>query len=244
MAEVTSVFVPQGDFVTSTLIGAITNASTSFTIGSGLSLDTTGGLLQLDYDSVLGLGVDGGPETIAYTSYNSATGVVSGVTRAQAATTAVAHANGATVQSAPSSKYFLNGNLLGYAQITSNFTSTATPTVTDVTNLSVTVSVPTLASTRYLVVEAFTPGAFVNSAAGSAWDLFLREGSTTLQAANQIQSVQGAASVIVPTMLKAYLSGVSSGSHTYKVSFDQAVAGTFTLKAGSTAPAYIAVYLI
>lgn len=97
---------PTGDFVTSSLIGAITSASTSATIGSSLTLPATNGILQVDYDSILALGVDSGPETILYASYNSSTGALTGITRAQAGTTAVAHANTATVQSGPSVLYF------------------------------------------------------------------------------------------------------------------------------------------
>lgn len=96
---------PTGDFVTSTLVGAITAGSTSATIGSSLTIPATNGILEVDYDSLLALGVDGGPETITYTAYNSGTGALTGITRATAGTTAVAHANTASVQAAPSSLY-------------------------------------------------------------------------------------------------------------------------------------------
>lgn len=121
----TSTNMPAGDFVTSALIGALTSASTSATIGAGLALATTNGILQLDYDSVLAVGVDSGPETIFYTSYNSGSGAVTGITRGYGDTTAVAHANSATIQAAPSTAYWNN-----LADVVANSAWTAFTSVT------------------------------------------------------------------------------------------------------------------
>lgn len=96
---------PIGDYVTSSLVGSITNAATSAVIGAGLNLPATNGILELDYDSLLAIGVDSGPETIVYAGYNSISGVLTGLTRGAASTLAVAHANTATVQSSNSSLY-------------------------------------------------------------------------------------------------------------------------------------------
>lgn len=96
---------PTADFVTSSLSGAITAAATSATIGAGLNIPATLGILQIDYDSALAVGVDYGPETISYASYNSGTGALSGITRGIAGTTGVAHNNVASVQSGMSSAY-------------------------------------------------------------------------------------------------------------------------------------------
>ena len=104
----TTVSIPTGDFVTSSLVGSITSSSTSFTIGGGLNLAPANGILELDYDSLISLGSDGGPETILYAGYNSATGAVNGVTRAINNTIAVAHSNSATVQAGMSIAYLNN----------------------------------------------------------------------------------------------------------------------------------------
>lgn len=93
---------PTGDFVTSTLNGAISSSSTSFTIGTGLALPATNGILFIHYDSIIALGTDNGPETVTYTAYNTSNGAVSGVVRGAANTTAVAHVSGATIASGPS----------------------------------------------------------------------------------------------------------------------------------------------
>jgi len=100
---------PTADFVTSTLNGALTAGATSATIGTGLNLPATNGVLQIDYDSVIAVGVDEGPETIFYTSYTSGTGALAGLTRGVADTTGVAHDNGSKVQQGVSAYWFGNG---------------------------------------------------------------------------------------------------------------------------------------
>jgi hypothetical protein len=97
--------IPTGDFVTSTLSGALAQAATSATIGTGLTLPATNGVLHLNYDSTVAVGTDEGPETISYTAYNSGTGAITGLTRGLAGTTDVAHSNGATVACGMSSLY-------------------------------------------------------------------------------------------------------------------------------------------
>lgn len=99
-----TVVLPSNDFVTSTLSGALTNNATSGTIGTGLGLPAANGVLQVDYDSAIAVGVDYGPETITYTAYNTGTGALTGITRGVAGTTGVAHNNGATVQAGISGK--------------------------------------------------------------------------------------------------------------------------------------------
>ena len=87
------------DFVTSTLSGALAAGATTATIGSGLDIPATNGVLHLDYTDALGAGVgaDNGPETITYATYTTGTGALAGMTRGVAGTTDVAHANGALV---------------------------------------------------------------------------------------------------------------------------------------------------
>ena len=99
----TLVDIPSGDFVTTTLNGAISAAATTMTIGTGLNIPAANGILQIDYDSSTAVGADNGPETIYYTSYTTGTGAISGMTRGyDANTSGVAHANGASVQAGPS----------------------------------------------------------------------------------------------------------------------------------------------
>ena len=98
--------LPTADFVTTTLNGAVSAGATSATIGTGLSIPATNGILQVDYDSSSAVGADNGPETWFYTAYTTGTGAVSGLTRGYAGTTDVLHANGASVQAGPSVKYW------------------------------------------------------------------------------------------------------------------------------------------
>ncbi len=88
-----------GDFVTTTFNGAISSGASTATIGTGLNIPAANGVLQVDYDSTTPVASDNGPETIQYATYTSGTGALTGLTRgADAYTTGVAHANGATVQ--------------------------------------------------------------------------------------------------------------------------------------------------
>lgn len=98
------------DFVTTTTSTALAIAGTTMTIGTGLDLPATNGLLQIHYDSAIAVGTDEGPETVKYASYNSGTGAIAGMTRGVAGTTDVAHASGATVQCAPSTGYGQNAS--------------------------------------------------------------------------------------------------------------------------------------
>jgi hypothetical protein len=93
------------DFATSSLNGAMTAVATTATIGTGINIPATLGILQIDYDSAIAVGTDNGPETISYAAYTTATGALTGITRGLAGTTGVAHDNGKSVQSAPSSLY-------------------------------------------------------------------------------------------------------------------------------------------
>ena len=109
MAVPDPILAPTADFVTSSLNGALAAAGTSATIGTGLDLPATNGLLQIDYDSTVAVGTDEGPETITYTSYTSGTGALAGLTRGVAGTTDVAHSNNSSVQQAPSTAHYGNG---------------------------------------------------------------------------------------------------------------------------------------
>jgi len=103
---------PTGDFVETSLSGAITATATTGTIGTGLDLPATNGVLHIDYDSTTAVGSDNGPETVSYATYTTGTGALTGLTRGLANTDngtpgeGVAHANGASVHSALSVVYF------------------------------------------------------------------------------------------------------------------------------------------
>lgn len=100
-----------GDFVTTVIStgSQLAAAGTTMTIGTGLTIPATNGVLQIDYDSSEALGAASGPETISYASYTSGTGAITGMTRGLAGTTGVTHENGASVQCAPSAAYGGNG---------------------------------------------------------------------------------------------------------------------------------------
>lgn len=234
MAEVTTVNVPVGDFVTTTLNGAISSGSTSFTIGTGLTLDANGGFLQINYDSVLALGVSDGPETVSYTGYVTGTGAVTGVTRAQAGTTAVAHSNGATVQCGTSAKYLMNGTVLGYATTASNQgTFTAE---TDLTSLAVTVTVP--AGGRRIKITGYT--LLSTSVADDTVELRIKEGATQLVGASKCLRT-----TVGETIQAVYIVAASAGSHTYKLAAARSSgSGNITKAASATYPDFILVELI
>jgi hypothetical protein len=82
--------------------------ATSATIGTGLTIPATNGVLHLSYDTANAIGATDGPETISYTSYTTGTGALAGLVRGLAGTTDVQHSNGQSVQSTLSSLH-LNG---------------------------------------------------------------------------------------------------------------------------------------
>lgn len=238
-----------GDFQTSVIStgSQLAAGGTTMTIGTGLILPATNGVLQIDYDSVAALGAASGPESVSYATYTSGTGAVTGMTRGLAGTTGVTHENGASVQCAPSAAYGGQGTILGtdldttaitlgYAQSVANFTDN-TNAVVDVTGLSVAVTVPT--GGRRMKITGWT-GALANTAAaGTALNMYIREGATTLASSSAphqyYQSCSSIASFI-PT----------AGAHTYKISIQQPVAGgnVITMVSAATAPSFILVELI
>lgn len=122
--------------------------------------------------------------------------------------------------------------LLGYAEITSNFASSATPAITDIAGLSVTVTVPS--GGRAVKITAYSR--YITGS--GTHTLEIREGSTTLQSGVAI----GGAPVYFANVVSVHTP--TAGSHTYKVSFSQSSAGTYTLRAGAAFPAFILVELV
>jgi len=97
--------LPTGDFETTTLNGALAAGAATATVGTGLNIPATNGILQIDYDSTTAVGSDNGPETISYATYTTATGALAGITRGiDSNTSDVAHADGASVHAGPSVK--------------------------------------------------------------------------------------------------------------------------------------------
>jgi len=103
---------PTADFVTTTLGAALAQGATTATIGTGLTLPATNGILQVDYDSVIAVGTEDGPETISYATYTSGSGALTGLVRGVAGTTDVAHSNGSAVQAGPSTAYLGTGGIV------------------------------------------------------------------------------------------------------------------------------------
>jgi len=122
--------------------------------------------------------------------------------------------------------------LLGYAERTSDFSSSATPAVTDITGLSVTVTVPSGGrAVKITAYSRYITGSGIHT-------LEIREGSTTLQSGVAV----GGAPVYFANVVSVHTP--TAGSHTYKVSFSQSSAGTYTFRAGAAYPAFILVELV
>lgn len=126
-------------------------------------------------------------------------------------------------------------NYLGYTQITSTFNTTTTPTIVDVTNLTVTVTVPS--GGRKIKITAYSPYMASSEAAGQDCLMYIREGSTTLTQTNFTVPVSNYSQ----SQIAIYVATATAGSHTYKVSVSQSGAGTLAFLAGTDHPAFILV---
>lgn len=129
---------------------------------------------------------------------------------------------------------------LGYAQSTSTFSNApGSDTYADITNLSVTVTVP--AGGRRCMIEGFIPSINSSAAGGNTVTLAIRE-STTQLAATVNQIVTASYNI---TGIINYSAVLSAGSHTYKLSLKTSAAATVaTTGVSATAPAYILVTAI
>lgn len=124
-----------------------------------------------------------------------------------------------------------NRRLLGYRQIISNYTGTI---AADVTGLSVPVIVPT---GRKIVIKSHNYG-MSSTTAGCILGHKIVEGATQLAASSPNEP---AANYVIQGNPE-YMTAPTAGLHTYKVTAG-ASAGSFTLTAGSNAPAFIRVEL-
>lgn len=242
---------PTGDFVTTTLNGALSAGGTSGTIGTWLAIPATNGILHLSYDSLFAVGATNGPETITYTAYNSGTGAITGLTRGVAGTTAVAHDNNSSVQSAPSAlliagladgtNWTTSAIKLAYASISADATTTSA-TVTQVAGLTATVTVPpggrSLEITAYGYLRHSTSGEIVTM---SIWDGAVASGTQIAQAAWRAAGTNQDAS----QQAIAFVTPVA-GSKTYNVGIKISNGGTGTgsLLASATNPAFLLIKVI
>jgi len=129
--------------------------------------------------------------------------------------------------------------VLGYAEVTANqnFTDNSE---TDVTSLSVTVTVPNLKSAHKVRITGYIP---YISTAGTTTEAELRiyESTTLLN--------RTAAYIVTGTetnqgMLAQWIGSPTAGSHTYKLKFKNNVSTTTTLNSSATDPAFILVELL
>ena len=129
---------------------------------------------------------------------------------------------------------------LGYAQITSSFTNTTVGAYTDVTSLTVTVTVP--AGGRRIKIS--TGGYYFTSSAvaGTFIELAIIDVTGATQIGGIGQSLATSGYGLNPNHFVTHVP--ASGSRTYKIQFKQANAGTFTYAANSSIPAFILVEAI
>jgi hypothetical protein len=185
---------------------------TSPTISGGsldnatVTVDTVAGHTTSNTGTIYGISVASGVITTAG-SVGSGANATNGVQAAALATNAIR---------------------LGYASITTNFTTSTASAYVDVTGLSVTVTVPS--GGRDVKITVFLPGINTSATAGTVVTAAVREGSTTL---NQAVWAQSVASYDLPVTFVTNVSAPSVGSHTYKVSVAQNAAGTISLHAGN-----------
>lgn len=131
-----------------------------------------------------------------------------------------------------------NAITLGYAQITTTFTSSST-SIFDVTGLSVTVTIP--AGSRNVKITAHFPY-IIHSASGPTLDMVIDKGGTVLgmTSTNGVGAGARRASDVI-----AYDPAPSAGSVTYKVRANpNGAIGNFDIGAGTTTPAFILVEAI
>lgn len=201
-------------------VQTFTNKTLTSPVITGGTIDNT----TITVDSISG-----------HTTANSGTIYGVAITSSKIPGTSLTNASITTTQIATNgvgaSNLATNAITLGSAQITTNFTTTATPAYTDVTSLTVTVTVP--AGSRDIEIVAFAGGIKTSAAAGTVLSWSILEGSTVLNSLIINEPVTG---YNCPALLVVRVSAPSPGSHTYKVAVSQSAAGTLTVGAGTANP--------
>jgi hypothetical protein len=145
-----------------------------------------------------------------------------------------------TDNSVTAAKLATNAITLGYIQITSNFTTTAT-SATLVTGLSATVTIPS--GGRRVKITVFSR-ALYNSATSASSELTIWDGTVgTGTQLSQAHGMQSGGTGTTPGIAMAVVTP-SAGSKTYNVGLHSAAAGTATLEAGALYPAFLLVETI
>jgi len=185
-------------------------------------------------------------EVVLIDSRSTDTLTVNASGRGYAGTTGVSHATGSAIRLLIMKEHTdqyetaitaLEGRgLLGYAQAVAD--QTGISTITDLTNLSVAVTVPS--GGRYIKITGQILVTNPNTN-GALHSLTIREGSTTLQL-SQLQLFTGTGSPTC-TLVATYVVAATAGAHTYKLSY-AASAGTGDVIAASARPNFILVEAI
>lgn len=127
---------------------------------------------------------------------------------------------------------------LGYAQITSAFTSTVINAYTDVTSLSVPVIIP--AGVKRAKVTVGGQYMSTSAAAGTNVELVATDVTAGAVVGGVLVNNFGGFYAMNPNFVASNIP-VTAGARTFKVQFQANVAGTFKLNATSTEPAFILV---
>jgi hypothetical protein len=198
----------RGNLTSGTLNGALTNVATSMTAANLANLPVVGATQH----AVIVI-----ENELVYVTAHTGGATTATILRGQEGTTAAAHNNGVAWVHAPVVSDF--DSVLGYAQVNLANQSGIT-TVTDLTNLSVSVTVPYAGHRIKITAETEVQSTIANDTAR----LQIQEGATVLQISdltNPAANVTGkmiAHAIIVPT----------AGAHTYKLTL-QRVLGTGSL---------------
>lgn len=251
-APTTTKSLTMQDFFSTTLSGAIAASDTVIPLNAVPT--GTEGFLVIDQDN-------SSKEIIYYNTKGGSSVTVPNVAtgRGQGGTTAVSHLSGATVKMNVVSQYLTeiqNGNALGdnaigarslatsaitlgYAQITSSF-STASTSAVQVTGLTVTVTIP--AGGRRVKITAYTNSLSQNTGGNytvlNIWDGTVGSGTQLCEYAVFNPSAQGSGATAIAVV------SPSAGSKTYNVSLKALPSGTGTLNGSSISPAFILVEAI
>lgn len=210
----------------------VPNISTSSDTLVGLAATQTLTNKTLTSPAITGGSIDNSAVTVdtiaGHTTSNTGTIYGIPVTTGTLGTTALA------ANAVQANQLATNALSLGYAQITTNFTTTSA-TAVQVTGLTATVTIP--AGGRKIKITAFASDMFASASATfilTLWDGTVVSGT---QLARALANNGGTTGVTFPAFVSAIVTP-SAGSKTYNVGF-QTSAGTGTIEAAATYPAYI-----